>query len=227
MTANVTRIDNADSRVVYEGAWIPEFNNDSAWNKTLTRTRGANNSASISFIGNSIVVYGVLGDTAPHSTRYNLDNLPPTSFNTSLPTGDAQSGSVLFYQSPPLPYGKHALTMTNTKEKNWISLDYFEVTSLSDGNSTGLLTPSATPTASSSANSKEASVALIVGASLGGLVIVLLLACLVRLLLRRRQKFTSEPILPQYGKATSSRLSHADSDTDSDATSLLSTVDEK
>lgn len=129
--------------------------------------------------------------------------------------------------------------MTNTKEKNWISLDYFEVTScecvshgpsydpsniaffpVSDGNSTGLLTPSATPTgtraslsclesllnyvcdqtsltASSSANPKEASVALIVGASLGGLVIVLLLACLVPLLLRRRQKFTSEPILPQ------------------------------
>ncbi|PPQ74312.1 hypothetical protein CVT24_000564 [Panaeolus cyanescens] len=202
MTEDITRIDNADSRVVYEGAWTPMTGDDvvTAWNKTLSVTRGMGNSASISFTGNKIAVYGTLSNVLSHKSKFNVDSLPPTTvtFTASPDTNLSTTGRALFYQSPSLPYGKHALTMTSTQDMNWMVLDYFEVTT--DAQST-VNSTSPIVTGATTRSSRPGAPVGLVGATLAGLLVVLLLAGAVTFIIRRRRRIAKESTLPQHAQS--------------------------
>ncbi|PPQ82075.1 hypothetical protein CVT24_009761, partial [Panaeolus cyanescens] len=204
MSDVITRIDNADSRVVYDGIWTPMSGENvvTAWNNTLTLTLGLGTSASISFTGSRIAVYGMLSNVSSHKSMFNIDDLPPTtvSFTPSPDTDTSVTGSRLFYKSRALPSGKHTLTMTSTQDMNWIVLDYFEIITV-DAQTTVNTAPATTATATGTTSPQpRPPVGLIVGATLAGLIVALLLAGAAAFIIRRKRRIAKESNVPQHAQ---------------------------
>ncbi|KAF9051333.1 hypothetical protein BJ165DRAFT_1448010 [Panaeolus papilionaceus] len=198
--ATITRIDDTNRAIIYKGKWATDTSSGGlpVWNHSMTVTQNGDDSAMITFTGNRIAAYALLGKmmppTLPHLTRYDLDKLAPVtvSVDNSSSIANAAVSTIRLYESPLLEYDVHTLTMTNVKHLNWIWFDFFEVTTLLDQTSLST-SPSVSQVASTAtslpaAECKKESTGTIVGATLGALLAVLLLSNLALFFLWKKKR---------------------------------------
>ncbi|PPR03804.1 hypothetical protein CVT24_007491 [Panaeolus cyanescens] len=109
--------------------WFGQSNADTAFQKTMTITRGMNNSATVTFVGSKVSVFGIIGlinpPNAPHISSYSLDKTAAKT--VTFPPSAASFKSIKFYESEDLPHGQHTLKVTNGHAESYLMIDYFEV----------------------------------------------------------------------------------------------------
>ncbi|PVG03893.1 hypothetical protein CPB86DRAFT_778985 [Serendipita vermifera] len=127
--ANVT-IDDADSRVVYSNnpVWDTAVwgeQDPQPFDDTNHSTVGRNASATLTFDGTAVYVYGY--KSSDHGFRdISIDGAVPTRCDGKL---GAQGSRALVYSAENLSPGTHKLTITNAGEEGeFLNLDYFVVT---------------------------------------------------------------------------------------------------
>ncbi|KAJ7635050.1 hypothetical protein FB45DRAFT_744550, partial [Roridomyces roridus] len=128
-TANVAILDNADPLVHYAGSWTTAGGSEEFQATTaVSVTQGS--TASLSFTGSSIGVYGTLGPVSgPSNTTmgFVVDNNKAFSGSFTAPANlGAAIHHNIFWQSPTLTDSEHTLviTMTDTGAFDILFLDY-------------------------------------------------------------------------------------------------------
>ncbi|KAL0578300.1 hypothetical protein V5O48_003711 [Marasmius crinis-equi] len=179
-------IDDNDPRVTYQpsSAWNVNNGND-FMNNTLHFSQTNGSSASLTFTGQAIAVYGTVSfDHA--NVQVTLDG-QSKSFPANL--GPTKSSSlhtqVLWYFAEALGPGQHSLSMISDVQQGtgpFIDVDAFVVYTFNGAND------SVDDSSNSSSGSRSNSVpkAAIIGASVGGGVVLIVLLVLLILFLRRR-----------------------------------------
>ncbi|KAF8064018.1 hypothetical protein FPV67DRAFT_1782385 [Lyophyllum atratum] len=125
-------IDDTDNRIIYAGAWLlsgePDENQATAHGSA---DPGA--TATLTFTGSSIAVYGTITETRPgfgaRLSTYTIDGANPVVFRPS-PAANVLYKQ-LFFQSPTLGDGQHTLVVTAGAGDLPLWLDFFQVNSSS------------------------------------------------------------------------------------------------
>lgn len=113
--------DNNHPRIQYSTDWAPSPDNiDFYYGKTIQRTSTQGSSATITFTGNTISVYGTTA--ADHGLfSVSLDHGPPLIMNGTAPETRYQT---LLYYAGGLTSAEHILTLTNVDTSgSWLDLD--------------------------------------------------------------------------------------------------------
>ncbi|OJT06828.1 hypothetical protein TRAPUB_2345 [Trametes pubescens] len=149
----ILTIDDADPRIQYTGAWVPNTGGDPQqlnYMATLTYSNVTGTIASFQFTGSAVAVYGAFGPVGTFDMRseYSIDRGPPTVF---LPPNDiaAVAHRRQFFASGEIKYGPHVLTIENMGEQFW--LDYIQVEVPDDVGTTSAATATSSTNAQTSA----------------------------------------------------------------------------
>ncbi|KAF8148383.1 hypothetical protein B0H34DRAFT_736754 [Crassisporium funariophilum] len=123
----VTRIDDTDRSIVYSSGWEATGGPDEYQETTMsTSNQGA--SATVSFSGTQISVFGTIADKglgdAPTSS-YRVDGGSAKTVVSTL--GNNIQYGQLFYNSGRLAAGQHTLVITYTGQSSFFYLDYIEI----------------------------------------------------------------------------------------------------
>ncbi|KAF5380463.1 hypothetical protein D9615_004624 [Tricholomella constricta] len=199
MTA--TTYDDSHPSIQYlpsSSAW-GQNQNEGFMNGTLHFTNTPDASASISFIGDAVAVYGTMAPDHAN-VRITLDGHAKVSTGGANGFVSSLHPQVLLYYANNLGSQPHVLTMSSIAQEGtgpFMDIDAITVFSSdtpssnnnppnSDAASGGL--GSSTPTGSTSQASKSRSLAPIIGGVIGGVVGLIILLALVFLFLRHRKR---------------------------------------
>ncbi|KAJ7636381.1 hypothetical protein FB45DRAFT_864430 [Roridomyces roridus] len=123
-------VDDHDSRVHYSPStgWTGRGDVQQFMQTTSAAVHSGSETATFSFNGTSVIVYGKLAPTGTGAVMaFSVDGSPPASF-TAPPTS-VDSEFVVHHQilftADALPHGTHNLTMTQTSGDGQIFLDFF------------------------------------------------------------------------------------------------------
>jgi hypothetical protein len=150
----------------------------------------------VRILGTAIQLYGTLRpDFSTNAAAYQIDDHPPKSFPLQPSTPVTFEKQLLFNYSSLTP-GEHTVIVTHngTSSAMPLEINYFTVTSLTTEQQAALAVPqssvtpqaSSMPTSSASGPSKE----VIIGTTIGAVVFLFLMACLVIFYFKlKRHKF--------------------------------------
>ncbi|KAI0094275.1 hypothetical protein BDY19DRAFT_988136 [Irpex rosettiformis] len=178
-------VDDASAKVNYKGDWSNRHSTN-ARNSTLSVSSTAGSTASFTFTGNYVAVYGaVLFDDAnnPPISTYTIDGQTPGIF---IPNLQQNNTFTTFFVSPKLADSEHTLQIGVANDGVPVFLDsiLFNATTVAQVTSGGqqptiiittiIAPPSSTAsTSEASANSKSVPVGPIVGGVVGGVTILI------------------------------------------------------
>lgn len=140
-------VDDWNPAVVYAGNSWTLGGSQVEWNSTTHGSNTPGSGFSITFHGTSISVYGTIGPNAtvsgPLRSTYTLEN--GSSTYTASSTPDVQYHQ-LFYKSPDVPDGMHALQVTidDAGPSRTYFLDYITYDIIAASNATSSVAPSST-----------------------------------------------------------------------------------
>lgn len=179
----------------------------------------------LSYIGTSISVYGTITHTglgAQPISNYTIDSGVPYQFAAPQLQGEDQHQQ-LFFRATGLALGgpPHTLVITNVADNDYLYLDYFQVlvepggpnpgptSSTSSSSLTATATQSATTTALQTPSESTTTRVgpPILGATIGGTIAALLVACFFFVRRRRNRKRNSP--LPDALSSPQLHMSHA------------------
>ncbi|KAM5545302.1 hypothetical protein V8D89_000915 [Ganoderma adspersum] len=122
--ANLVTVDDRDSSLVWGGSWAPFFGQPEAEDGTLTWANDTGPTVTFAFTGVEVRVFGAFKPVGTWNIQslYAIDGGSPTPFVPSRQV-DQESFRQMFFDSGPLPLGKHTLKVTNLGVQLW--LDYF------------------------------------------------------------------------------------------------------
>ncbi|OCH86776.1 hypothetical protein OBBRIDRAFT_204098 [Obba rivulosa] len=124
---NVLKVDDSDTRIAYsKNSWTHQ-DGTCQYNNTVSLCRVLGGTASFSFVGTHISVFGTRGPTGVYqeNSSYVVDDGVP-AFWTNASDILSVECQVQFYASPQLPESEHTLVITNFGD--WLWLDFLEVT---------------------------------------------------------------------------------------------------
>ncbi|KIJ41311.1 hypothetical protein M422DRAFT_68327 [Sphaerobolus stellatus SS14] len=197
-------IDDRDPRLVYSHGWAGPISKADAFNNTLTVTRVKGATLSFNFTGVQLYIFGDEDNASKDGTNvttvvtYSIDQ----GFSTVKTIDPSLRGidNFLLFSSSRLDDKPHNLLLTNVNGGSWYWLDRIVVTVTDEDGSNPSISPSPSPLPSPSPSpsplplpspsnsSKSLLVApgTVVGASIGGLILVLMILGGTFLLYRRR-----------------------------------------
>ncbi|KAJ7575967.1 hypothetical protein C8J56DRAFT_974231 [Mycena floridula] len=191
-------IDDRDPSISYApGGFLGWSQGGKAYEFRLTTTavNKSNATATVTFSGNHIAVFGTVqsvvnssGRPAPTST-YTIDGGKPITFVPTLAPGSDDSYQQQFFSSDELTEGAHTLVIENKVDGPLFVIDYLEYSSSSNS------TPSSLPVATSAHPTTSSPPSVSVGAAVGLALassIVTLLLCLVILYIQRRKRIRND-----------------------------------
>ncbi|THU89654.1 hypothetical protein K435DRAFT_802554 [Dendrothele bispora CBS 962.96] len=206
MSSGWTRVDDIDSRIIYQGYWkLGGIKGE--FNKTVHGAINASNSsASFNFNGRQIKIAATLDPRNSQGPNPVFDiYIDGRLLNNYKPNIVKYAQQVSIYSSPILDDRDHTLLINNRiNATKTIWLDYFDILSLDPTASTQFLStsltsahlPSDTQLESSSGTPSPKSLSLsvggIVGITLGVIGLLVLILILVFLLWRRSKKQTRQ-----------------------------------
>ncbi|KAI0091112.1 hypothetical protein BDY19DRAFT_683874 [Irpex rosettiformis] len=194
-----TVLDDDDSSIAYSEGWDNSSNSWSQtyYEETMHRTSQAGASATISFVGNAISVYGA---TSGNHGEFavSLDGGLSTSFDGSARKFRPQ---ILLYYAANLSNGLHMLNITNTDTSGkFLDLDKVVISKWEETNSIGQTNSSSStislgsPSSSSSTatslpafSKSNTPVGPIIGGTIAGIIALMLISLAIFFLLRRRR----------------------------------------
>ncbi|KAF8197019.1 hypothetical protein BJ912DRAFT_95582 [Pholiota molesta] len=194
---SVITYDDRDTIISYSSGWTRGGNTaDFDGTSTFTTTNGS--TATITFTGVQISVYGTIPVVTPKTTSsYSIDGGPPTLFTAPFQiqgsgTPNTYFFQQLYYQSPILtPNTPHTLVVNYAVVSGTqFFLDFMKVVSANSTSTTSTATSEAT-TSPTVNKSSPPPTGIIVGAVIGGLAVVLLgigFCFLLRVRMRRRNR---------------------------------------
>ncbi|EDR06514.1 uncharacterized protein LACBIDRAFT_328717 [Laccaria bicolor S238N-H82] len=198
-----TTIDDTDSSIGYSSGWALLQGSTRQWNGTVHSTSTVGATATFSFRGTGVAVYGTLPagpSTAATQSQYAIDSGVPVNVSIASQTDAVYAD--LFFLSPLLTDGLHTLVITNEGTSVEYQLDRIDynasvnvpvTVSGSSGSSisktvstTSSVSHSAAATSPAASSAKSAPVGTIVGSIAAGLLVVLI-ALLIYFNCRRRK----------------------------------------
>ncbi|TFK35235.1 hypothetical protein BDQ12DRAFT_726180 [Crucibulum laeve] len=202
--SSVVRVDDNDPAFVYSGNWQPTQGTNEFMG-TAHGARTAGDTASFTFSGTSIAVFGTIGNNPDNViiSSYTIDGNPSGSF--FQPRNESTSYRQQIFRSGDLTPDTHTLVITLNSPYPWYWLDYVEYTVIASSPAVSIFltsglsssTPSSTSdnisntdssnTVSSSNTSIRRSPAGIIAGSVTASVFIILLLLLL-LWSRQRQK---------------------------------------
>ncbi|KAJ2915429.1 hypothetical protein MD484_g4996, partial [Candolleomyces efflorescens] len=193
-------VDNLDPQIRFSGSWNNERDFSAAagipLNGTVSRTNSVGASFQFNFTGSAVTVYALRRSVAGRlSASYRIDNGTPETvvhFNGSQDTQDRWSINQAFFTKDLVP-STHSLTVTVTEvsANQEFAFDYLTLEATSYTRFTG-----PTPIATSSSDRSSSSGSRInLGAIIGSVIAVVLIAYAVRWIFKRRNTYT--PQIPQ------------------------------
>ncbi|KAG6901337.1 hypothetical protein C0995_013425 [Termitomyces sp. Mi166 len=201
-------VDDGDASLTYSGNWIR--NNSGVWiddsfslpsGGAVHQTQDPMASLTFTFSGTSVSVYGIFDEQLPALySIFTLDGKDDTVNSYEPPPGTSMN--VLWYACDSLVPGNHTLSILfNSTSSGYFALDFityipsFPSLAALQGNPTNVVSSSTpSPTAEPSPNpsstmgssgSSKSHMAVLIGAPVGGVVGILLLACLLFLLRKK------------------------------------------
>ncbi|KAG5635772.1 hypothetical protein H0H81_010152 [Sphagnurus paluster] len=121
LTGRTIALDDTDPGIKYNGQWTEQsgtvYSSGMSYNGTIHGSTTPGDSFTVSFTGDSISVYGLLGQQAgSHSSTYSIDGGPPTFYNYSFNATDANISTLnqKFFSADVSP-GQHNLTVIVTE----------------------------------------------------------------------------------------------------------------
>ncbi|TBU22397.1 hypothetical protein BD311DRAFT_145029 [Dichomitus squalens] len=152
---SIVTIDDSDPRIQYGGAWIPNPGSDPQMNNfdgTLTFTNVSGSTATVSFTGSAVAVYGAFEPgTFNVLSSYAVDDGASTVFQPAT-TNTQWLYRRPFFQSGPISDGQHTLVITNLGNRFWFDFIQVEVDAADASTSTPMQSPSPSSDTSSQRN---------------------------------------------------------------------------
>ncbi|KIK56835.1 hypothetical protein GYMLUDRAFT_247384 [Collybiopsis luxurians FD-317 M1] len=145
-------VDDSDvARIDYSNGWEisgnPNFECNGTTHKS-THQAGTLTTATFSFEGPSVQVFGTVGINGDPTSSYQLDDLPPFLFNfnaSTLATRESINYRVQFYASPQLEPGNHTLVISSLGEgAQQMFLDYILYNPITSAQTRSINLPSST-----------------------------------------------------------------------------------
>ncbi|KAF8225169.1 hypothetical protein L208DRAFT_1380750 [Tricholoma matsutake] len=138
-------IDDSDPGIKYSADWfIGGGSGDADGTTHGTMTAGA--TASFTFTGTHVEVFGTIGTASSTDSTYSVDGSSNITFSATPRPG--QTGDLvhqqLFYQSPELADRQHTLVITSTSVNNSFWIDYILYTPSTNSTTTDAPRPSPT-----------------------------------------------------------------------------------
>ncbi|KAJ6594905.1 hypothetical protein B0H19DRAFT_1097066, partial [Mycena capillaripes] len=164
----------------------PAVSFGSDW-KTFGGENGTNTKGSqvaLNFHGTSASMYGFVPTELPHnstSSTYTIDGGPPVSFTLQGLSGDDTEYNVIMFTTPTIPSGPHNLVVQYGGDSDHTPLvvEGFYVTNITTGSPASLPSfPPASASPLSTPTSRSSHAGAIAGGTMGGLVLLVLLAAL-------------------------------------------------
>ncbi|PPQ71272.1 hypothetical protein CVT26_012043 [Gymnopilus dilepis] len=130
MSTTTVTVDDHDAPLVYSGTWL-SFHSDEEYMGASTWTSTAGSTATLTFTGTSISVYGTVGILGVNGTidrsesSYAIDNETVHEWYFASPKQQLQFQTNMWGRDD-MPMGQHTLKITNVKGSPY--LDYFKVT---------------------------------------------------------------------------------------------------
>ncbi|KAI0638691.1 hypothetical protein C8Q77DRAFT_1154302 [Trametes polyzona] len=144
-------VDDQEPRIQYSSGWYIADGSDVAlaYNDTLHVTLAQGATASLTFTGTSVAVYGCGGNTNQYgwpSTSFVVDGVSYETRVDKTATPDTQFFNVLMFASPTLPAGEHTIVLTNLNgtAPNTFFFDRFEYIPSNAANKTTSSAPAST-----------------------------------------------------------------------------------
>jgi hypothetical protein len=178
--SELVMVDDHHPLVQYTRRWVVEGSSTYDYNGTTHRPNTTGATASFTFTGTSIEVYGTVkhnSSDSPTIAAFHIDDGETNYFNAINTGGEYVPKTQLYAKN--VSYGQHTLHV-EAKAASEFWLDYFIYDS-----STPQSTPSSPP---SSSPSNKPSTSSIVGGVIGGVFGLLILAFLIFFLFRRRRR---------------------------------------
>ncbi|KAF9036375.1 hypothetical protein BJ165DRAFT_632881 [Panaeolus papilionaceus] len=194
-------IDDRDPQVSYSGAWtVGTGTAGLEYNNTYQLSRVAGSTATLSFQGDFVEVYGSIrkknnpvGTPSPISS-YTLEDGSSVTF-TPVET-DSNHFRSLFFEKRGLTNSNHTLVIKNLVQDDFYFLDYFVVGASGDAPSIGGTTNGASNSSSSSSSSSSINVGAVVGAVVGTMAITLLAVLIGFYCWRRTRRRSKQASMP-------------------------------
>ncbi|PFH48133.1 hypothetical protein AMATHDRAFT_66132 [Amanita thiersii Skay4041] len=190
----LVKVDDNDSIVEYSGNWTKDAH-PSDFQSTTHFSQGSGSSASFSYFGTSVTVYGRVANTSTSQSLpaavFTVDDGVPTAFNPITPPQESTLFQVPLYRSPDLPLGPHTVKV-QSRDNLPVYLDFFMFEQPANLPSTvvnvpGPTTSATTPTNSgSSGGGGTASVGAVVGGVIAGIIAILAMMFLAFWIWRRK-----------------------------------------
>ncbi|THU85254.1 hypothetical protein K435DRAFT_797705 [Dendrothele bispora CBS 962.96] len=194
-----------DPHLQYKAGWNINDNDE-------METKVSGSSVAVVFNGTAVQFFGNLKENMTNTISYSIDNQPPVDFQLSSPNTSSFPKSFLtspgqfigqpLFNLSALAAGEHSLVVfhNGTAEGTPLVLDYLFVTSLTEEEQasqqqpsavTGSIAPTRNPSESTSPNislsSNHREVGVIIGATVGSILFVILLGAWMVLWRKRRQ----------------------------------------
>jgi len=187
--ANNVYIDDLSSALTYKGwqqhtEYAGTVLPPTITNTTFHASRIVGESVSTVFTGSAVVVYGPCY-IANGEYTVSLDSLPTQSYNGSMQYATATAENCVRYMAAGLDGSQqHSITITNTDDGRWTTLDWIQVVQLSGGTAIA----SGSSGNGDKSSHKGANVGAIAGSVVGGLLVLIVLSLLAFFCLRRRNR---------------------------------------
>ncbi|KAI0340849.1 hypothetical protein BDW22DRAFT_355577 [Trametopsis cervina] len=110
-------VDDQDPRVQYSSGWENVASSSAEYDSTKSGATSAGQTASFTFTGTGVEVYGSLGSIDVYGrpvTTYSVDGGRSSTYQAPVLDPGLVELHVMFYRSPPLSPGQHTLVITNT-----------------------------------------------------------------------------------------------------------------
>ncbi|KIK54202.1 hypothetical protein GYMLUDRAFT_249801 [Collybiopsis luxurians FD-317 M1] len=208
-------VDDSDvARIDYSNGWIIEGNKTFECNGTThgsAHKAGTLTTATFSFEGLSVQVFGTVGINGDPTSSYQLDDLPPFlfTFNASTPAArESINYRVQFYTSPQLEPGFHTLVISSLGEgSGQMFLDYILYNPITSAQTRSINLPSSTFSETSTTVTPHCTSTISAGAFAGGVVggtTLGLILGIILLFFQRRKKSDSHYTTISNSAGTSS-----------------------
>ncbi|TFK36099.1 hypothetical protein BDQ12DRAFT_737185 [Crucibulum laeve] len=122
------RVDDRNSDICYAGGIWSNQGGPNESEGTTKLTRDAGTTATFTFVGTSVAVYGTLPDNKLYGgaivSTYSLDGGPEKTFSGQ--TTSVNQYRQQFFRSGTISAGEHKLVIKNVNKDSWYFLDYIE-----------------------------------------------------------------------------------------------------
>ncbi|KAF9078667.1 hypothetical protein BDP27DRAFT_1356482 [Rhodocollybia butyracea] len=196
-----TLVDDTDPRIVYSDGWSTAGSAGLECNGTTHASfhvAGTSTTATFTFEGVGVQVYGTIATTGSPTTTFQVDDLPLYTFTFNTNTGGQTSYRVELYTSPFLEPANHTLIISSIGDTSpEIFLDYITYNpipsldlSISSGTTASVpsLAAQSTNDAASTGNSTLLNAGALAGGVIGGLALGFILGIISSFILFQRYK---------------------------------------